>query len=67
MKASYSVEGSWIFGITMVVIYLMLAFSFELYSNVSETIENTKIEDSDSVRKFRLLQMGKSLVEVDGE
>lgn len=67
VKGSLTVEGSWIFGISMVIIYLMIAFSFQLYENVNKDIEETEIADIQAVKKFRLLQMGKDILEIDGD
>lgn len=61
-KASFSVEAAWVFGISMIVIYMVIAFSFTLYREAYNYIEETAVDDIDAVKLFRLAQMGEDIL-----
>ena len=56
-KASFSVEAAWIFGISLLVIYLMICFSFNLYKEANDTINSVTAEVSEPVKKFRMMEI----------
>ncbi len=62
-KAALTLEASWVFGISMLVIYSMLALSFHLYQETGRYIEQKEPQDIDVVKVFRLTEMGEDLLE----
>lgn len=63
-KASFSVEAAWVFGISMLIIYAVIAFSFTLYRETYDFVEETKADELDAVKTFRLVQMGEDVLSV---
>ncbi len=61
-KAALSVEASWVFGISMLVIYSMLGLSFTLYHETYQYIREKEPYEMDAVKAFRLVQMGEDLL-----
>ncbi len=62
LKGAFSVEAAWVFGITMLLIYSIIAFSFKLYSSAIDFIENTSEDKWEAVQAFRLLQAGEDIL-----
>lgn len=63
-KASFSVEAAWVFGISVIIIYAVIAFSFTLYRETYDFVEETKVDELDAVKTFRLVQMGEDVLSV---
>lgn len=63
-KASFSVEAAWVFGISMLIIYAVIAFSFTLYRETYDFVKETKVDELDAVKTFRLVQMGEDVLSV---
>lgn len=61
-KASFSVEAAWVFGISMLIIYAVIVFSFTLYQETYDYIIGTKADGIDAVKLFRLAQMGEDVL-----
>ena len=60
-KASFSVEAAWIFGISLLLIYVTIALSFHLYKQSKDYVDGTTPKEFDAVKTFRLVQMGEDL------
>ena len=63
LKASFSVEAAWVFGIILLVIYTAIGVSFTLYHKACVFVEKTTPDKWDAVGAFRLLQMGENILE----
>ena len=63
LKASLTVEAAWVFGITMLLIYSIMAYSFTLYSGAKEYVDKTSPDEWDAVGAFRLVDMGENILE----
>ncbi len=61
LKASYSVETAWVFGISLMVIYMVIALSFFLYSDTCEYIDSVSSEEVNAVKVFRAIQNGEEI------
>lgn len=57
-KASYTIEASWIFGISIIVIFAAIMTSVMLYGNTCEYIDNVSVDRINAVGTFRLLEEG---------
>ena len=62
LKAIMTVEASFVFGICILVIYLMISVSFILYNHSYTFVEETTPDELDAVRIFRLAQMGEDIL-----
>lgn len=62
-KAVLTVEASWVFGISLIIIYCMLALSFSLYHETSQYITKKEPHEINAVKLFRLVKMGEELLE----
>ena len=62
-KAVLTVEASWVFGISLIIIYGMLALSFSLYHETSQYIKQKEPQEINAVKLFRLVKMGEELLE----
>lgn len=63
LKGSYTVEGSFIFGISIIIIGTTLMWGFDLYRGSVDKIENIRIEEFDATKTFRIANAGRELVD----
>ena len=61
-KAAFSVEAAWVFGITMLIIYAVIAFSFVLYRDSYQFVKQTTPDKWEAVKMFRLAQTGEDII-----
>ena len=62
LSGSYTVEGSFIFGISILIIGITLGWGFTFYRDSSQFIETVQTKEVRPVKTFRLLQAGKEIV-----
>ena len=62
MRAVMTVEASFVFGITLIVIYTVIAFSFTMYSETYSYMDTVKFDEIDVVAAFKLLSEGTKLI-----
>ena len=67
MKAVLTVEASYVFGITLIIIYIVVAFSFTMYSETYSYVNKIKPDEIDVVTGFKLLSEGKEIIEKKGQ
>lgn len=61
-KAAFSVEAAWVFGISLIILYILIAFSFTMYQETYDYIDATEADELNAVQTFRLVQEGKTVV-----
>lgn len=63
MDGSYTVEATAIFGITIGIIFLMIAFGFRIYHICTEEILAYEVRIENPAEIFRMISFGKDVLE----
>lgn len=63
LKASYTVEGSVIISLCIIVIGMCILLGFDIYKETMEYIENHPVAEFDSVTTFREIKAGQGIIE----
>ena len=63
LKASYTVEGSAVISICMIIIGMCILLAFDIYRETDSYILETQIEEFDCPGTFRQIRAGKMFLE----
>ena len=61
-KASMTLEASWIFGLSFVILFFAMSASFKLYGETDSYVTDTFVKEWDAVQTFRLIQAGEEIL-----
>ena len=63
LEGTYTVEATAIFGITIGIIFLMIAMGFRVYHSYMEEIAAIEVGIEEPAEKFRMISFGKDVLE----
>ncbi|MEE3481699.1 MAG: hypothetical protein VZQ80_06895 [Lachnospiraceae bacterium] len=64
VKASFTVEGSFVIGICLLVICSLILLGYDVFNQALGFVDTVKCRDYDGIRTFRLMAAGRNFADV---
>ncbi len=65
MKASYTVEASWVMSICIFIIFSSLSLAIAMYKGAYDYLERTTVKEIEAVTLFRQVALGKEVFGIE--
>ncbi len=65
MRASYTVEASWVMSICMFIVFASLSISIAMYKGTYGFLNRTDVKEIETVTTFRRLAFGKEVLGIE--
>ena len=65
VKASYTVEASWVMSICIFIVFASLSTSMAMYKKAYLFLQETTVREIDAVPMFRRIALGKEIINIE--